>query len=109
MDDGFRRDVDEVLRQHGEIVRRLTHSGLRGVEELVELYERVRRGIDAITREEIDAMLIRIGSLTDRLRLTGAQLAEIERMRRTLLAGPDAEQFDSEEPNGYVRKHARST
>ena len=109
MDDGFRRDVDEVLRQHGEIVRRLTHAGVRGVQELVELYERLRRGIDTITREEIDAMLIRIGTLTDRLRLTGAQLEEIERMRRALLESPAAERFDYESGNGYVRKHARST
>ena len=38
----------------------------RGVDEMVELHERLRRAADAIALPEIDFALARIASLTDR-------------------------------------------
>jgi hypothetical protein len=80
----FRKGLDEVLRVQGEIVRRLGQQGVRGVAELVELYERMRAALEVVSQEEIDAALVRIGALVDELRLKRLQLDRLASLRALL-------------------------
>ena len=75
----LRRETDAAVRLEGEMVRRLSHHGLRSVEEMVELHERLRRAADAIALPEIDFALARLASLGDRLRLLRTRLDQIGR------------------------------
>lgn len=97
----LRRQADEVLRLFGEFLRRLSHEGVRGVEELAQLHARVCRATGTIALAELDFALSQIGDLADRLRLLGDRLAKLGAMKRRLdavaLAEPAA--GDPEESN----------
>ena len=49
----IRREADDLIRYYGELVRRLEHTGVRDIGELLGLYERIGRAIDAISTQEI--------------------------------------------------------
>ncbi|MFM7736770.1 MAG: hypothetical protein ACKPBU_12410, partial [Alphaproteobacteria bacterium] len=55
-----------------------------GIDEMVELHERLRRAADAIALPEIDFALGRIASLSDRLRLLRARLDRLAAARRAV-------------------------
>ncbi|MBU6281820.1 hypothetical protein KGQ64_06220 [bacterium] len=85
----LRRETDAAVRLEGEMMRRLAQHGLRGVEEMVELHERLRRAADAIALPEIDFALARIGSLSDRLRLLRQRLDRLASLRRAVGTGAE--------------------
>ena len=49
----IRREAEELARYYSELVRRLTQNGVRDVEDLLALHERLSRALDAISRQEI--------------------------------------------------------
>jgi hypothetical protein len=75
----IRREADDLIRYYGELVRRLEHTGVRDIGELLALYERIGRAIDAISTQEIGWVaeqaqrligeLVRMNSNLDALRL----------------------------------------
>jgi hypothetical protein len=75
----IRREADDLIRYYGELVRRLEHTGVRDIGELLALYERIGRAIDAISTHEIGWVteqaqrligeLVRMNSNLDALRL----------------------------------------
>ncbi|MBM4267011.1 MAG: hypothetical protein FJ144_10410 [Deltaproteobacteria bacterium] len=87
--DDLRRETEEVVRIHGELVRRLGRQGIRDVAELVERYQQLQRTMASLTREELDAALIRIGTLLDQLHLIRGQIGELSRMHQTLVRAFD--------------------
>lgn len=80
----LRREADAAVRLEGEMVRRLSRHGIRSVDEMVELHERLRRAADAIALPEINFALARIGSLGDRLRQLRVRLDRLAAARRAL-------------------------
>ncbi len=80
LDAELRRETDEVVRIHGEVLRRLGQEGVAGVAELAERFEQVRRAAHALSAEEIDAALARVSSLLGRLGDTRGQIEELSRM-----------------------------
>jgi hypothetical protein len=83
-DDDLRRDTDQVVRLHGEVLRRLSFHGFRDIGELVAMHEQVRAAAQVIASQEIDGALVQIGSVLDRLRLIGKRLAALAEIRRSL-------------------------
>jgi hypothetical protein len=83
-DEAFRREADELVRLYGELVRRLSNRGIRGVEELVALHQQVRAAVDAIAAQEIDTALLQIATLLDRLRLISRCLTTLGEMKQAL-------------------------
>jgi len=83
-DEAFRREADQVVRLYGELVRRLSNSGIRGIEELVALHQQVRAAVDTIAGQEIDAALLQIATLIDRLRLMTRALTTLGEMKQAL-------------------------
>jgi len=98
-DEAFRREADELVRLYGELVRRLSNRGIRGVDELVAMHQQVRAAVDTIAGQEIDAALLQIATLLDRLRLIARALATLSEMRQALGITVDGEEFaEDEEP-----------
>jgi hypothetical protein len=84
----IRREADDLIRYYGELVRRLEHTGVRDIGELLALYERIGRAIDAISTQEIGWVaeqaqrligeLVRMNSNLDALRLLKIALGGTE-------------------------------
>lgn len=83
-DEGFRREADELVRLYGELGRRLSNRGIRGVDELISMHEQVLSAVDTIAQQEIDAALLHIATLLDRLRLLGRCLVTLGEMKAVL-------------------------
>jgi len=83
----LRREADAAVRLEGEMARRLARHGVRGVDEMVEMHDRLRRAADAIALPEIDFALARIAGLSDRLRLLRSRLDRLAAARRALGVG----------------------
>jgi hypothetical protein len=81
-DEAFRREADQLVRLYGELVRRLSNRGIRGVDELVELHQQVRAAVENIASQEIDAALLQIASLLDRLRLMARAIDTLTEMKQ---------------------------
>ena len=47
------REAEELSRYYSELGRRLAHSGVRNIGELLSTYEQLRRALDAVSRQEI--------------------------------------------------------
>jgi len=82
--EAFRRDADEIVRLYGEIGRRLSNRGIRGIDELVALHQQVRAAVETIAGQEIDSALLQIATLVDRLRLISRSLATLGEMKLAL-------------------------
>jgi hypothetical protein len=84
----IRREADDLIRYYGELVRRLEQTGVRDIGELLALYERIGRAIDAISTQEIGWVteqaqrligeLVRMSSNLDALRLLKTALGAID-------------------------------
>jgi hypothetical protein len=46
----IRREAEELVRYHTELIRRLAPAGVRTVADLLAQYENLRRALDAISR-----------------------------------------------------------
>ena len=85
----IRREADDLIRYYGELVRRLEHTGVRDIGELLALYERIGRAIDAISTQEIGWVaeqaqrligeLVRMNSNLESLRLLKTALGTDQR------------------------------
>lgn len=82
--EAFRREADQLVRLYGEMVRRLANRGIRGVDELVALHQQIRAAVETIAGQEIDAALLQISTLLDRLRLISRGLATLGEMKGAL-------------------------
>src|SRR5579875_51238 len=47
------RQADELVRYYGELERRVIQAGVRGIGELLTLYERLRAALGAVGAQEI--------------------------------------------------------
>lgn len=90
LDAELRQETDEVVRTHGEFLRRLGQEGISGVPDLAERFETVRRAARALPAEEIDAALARVLGLLDKLRGQKVQLDELSNMLAVLGSRGDA-------------------
>lgn len=84
LDAELRRETDEVMRTHGELLRRLALEGVGGVADLIERFQRIQKATRALSVEEIDNAISRIEALVGRLEGQRAQLEELSRMRSVL-------------------------
>lgn len=97
LDAELRHETDEVVRTHGELLRRLGQEGIGGVAELQERFQQLRRATEALSLEEIDGALARIGSLVERLRGQRVQLDELSHVLGVLGQGGADEAGDPQE------------
>jgi hypothetical protein len=91
----IRREAEELVRYHSELVRRLGQAGVRDVTELLALYDRLRRALDAVSRQEIGWAAEQVERLVERLTELDRNLGALRRLKAALEAqtgpGPAAE------------------
>lgn len=82
------READDLLRYYSELSRRLAQSGVRDVGEVVDLYERLRRALGAVSRQEIAWAAEHAERLVAALEDTGATLSALRRLKEAFDRGP---------------------
>ena len=90
LDAELRQETDELVRAHGEILRRLGQEGVSGVEDLKERFDQIRRATQSLSVDEIRAAIGRVDDLRERLRRTRAELDALGQMRLALGLGQSA-------------------
>jgi len=85
----IRRETEELVRYYGELVRRLGQSGVRGVADLLALYERLGRALEAVSRQEIGWVTEQVQRLIEALVRMDADLDALRRLKSTLSTAPE--------------------
>jgi hypothetical protein len=83
----IRREADDLIRYYGELVRRLEHTGVRDIGELLALYERIGRAIDAISTQEIGWVAEQAQRLIGEFVRMDSNLESLRRLKSVL--GPE--------------------
>ena len=78
----LRRETDEVVRLYGEFLRRLSHQGVRDIDDLVRLHDQISRATATVALPEIDFALTQIRAVVDRLQLIGMRLQRLGEIKR---------------------------
>lgn len=91
----IRREADELVRYYRELVRRLSQSGVRDVAELLELYERLSRSLDAVSRQELSWVAEQTQCLIGELVRMDSNLEALRRLKTDLTPAPVNINIDS--------------
>jgi len=83
------RETEELVRYYGELVRRLGQSGVRDVADLLALYERLGRALEAVSRQEIGWVTEQVQRLIEALVRMDADLDALRRLKSTLSTAPE--------------------
>ncbi len=90
MSTDVRRDAEELARYYAELGRRLAQTGVRDVQDLVALYEQLRRAVAAISPQEIAWAAEQVQALLERVVRLEANLAALRRLKEELAHLPDS-------------------
>jgi len=83
----IRRETEELVRYYGELVRRLGQSGgVRDVADLLALYERLGRALEAVSRQEIGWVTEQVQRLIEALVHMDSNLDALRRLKGVLSA-----------------------
>ena len=85
----IRRETEELVRYYGELVRRLSQSGVRDVADLLGLYERLGRALETVSRQEIGWVTEQVQRLIEALVRMDADLDALRRLKSTLSTAPE--------------------
>jgi hypothetical protein len=80
----IRRETEELMRYYGELGRRLTQNGVRGVPDLLALHDQIKRALDAFSRQEIGWATEQTQRLVEALVRMDANLAALRRLKTAL-------------------------
>lgn len=84
----LRRQIDEILRHHEEIDRRLSRSGIRDIPDLLSLHDQLRRALALLSAREVEWTIAEINrAVADLDRLAGA-LRTLAQLKTTLRPVP---------------------
>src|SRR5205823_5259025 len=94
----IRRETEELVRYYGELVRRLSQSGVRDVADLLGLYERLGRALETVSRQEIGWVTEQVQRLIEALVLMDSNLDPLRRLKKAASPPPAR---GSLEPGGW--------
>ena len=80
----IRRETEELMRYYGELGRRLTQNGVRGVPDLLALHDQLTRALDAFSRQEVSWAAEQTQRLIEALVRMDANLAALRRLKAAL-------------------------
>lgn len=83
-DEDVRRAAEDLLGFYAGVQRQLAEQGVRGIPELVETLERIRRAVAAVRTADLERALIDVGQILDRLRLVARRLDALAEMKALL-------------------------
>ncbi len=78
------REAEELSRYYSELGRRLAHSGVRNIGELLSTYEQLRRALDAVSRQEIGWAAEQAQRLVQRLVQMDGDIQTLRRLKEML-------------------------
>ncbi|HLK10101.1 MAG TPA: hypothetical protein VKW76_01845 [Candidatus Binatia bacterium] len=81
------RQADELVRYYGELERRVAQAGVRGIGELLTLYERLRAALEAVGAKEIGWITEQAEGLLDALVRMDDNLEALRRLKAALGQG----------------------
>lgn len=82
--DGIEREAEELLRYRAELGRRLGRAGVQDVTALLDLYQRLRDALAALTTQEIDWARAKTDRLIGEVERLGMQLDHLRRLKDRL-------------------------
>jgi hypothetical protein len=77
----IRRDADELVRYHSELVRRVAQTGVRDIPELLALHEQLKRAAEAVSQQEISWAAEQAERLVATLTRLDADLQALRRLK----------------------------
>jgi len=80
----IRREAEELVRYHAELVRRLAQSGVQDVADLLARYDQLRRALDTLSKQEIVWATEQVAGLVEVLVRMETILQALGRLKRTL-------------------------
>ena len=83
------REAEDLARYYSELVRRLAQNGVRDVEDLLALHERLTRALDAISRQEIGWAAEQVQTMVEELVRMDSNLQALRRMKDEFETLPD--------------------
>ena len=72
------------MRYYGELGRRLTQNGVRGIPDLLALHDQIKRALEAFSRQEIGWAAEQTQRLVEVLVRMDANLAALRRLKAAL-------------------------
>ena len=78
------REVEELLRYRAELGRRLARAGVHDVSALLDLYQRLRDALAALTAQEIEWAHAKTERLIAEVERVGVQLDHLRRLKDRL-------------------------
>ena len=78
------RKADELLRYYSELVRRLSHTGVRDLPDLLALYDRLCRALAAVSVQEIAWAAELTQSLIDTLVTMNSSVEDLRGLKAAL-------------------------
>ena len=85
----IRREAEELVRYHAELVRRLAQSGVQDVAELLARYEQLKRALDTLSQQEIGWATEQVQRLLDGLVRMDATLQALARLKHSFGAADE--------------------
>src|SRR5581483_3463757 len=84
------RQADELVRYYGELERRVIQAGVRGIGELLTLYERLRAALGAVGAQEIGWVAEQTEGLLQALVRMDDNLQALRRLKAALGQGSES-------------------
>jgi thiamine phosphate synthase YjbQ (UPF0047 family) len=81
------RQTDQIINFTREINRRMTESGVQGVEGLVGLYEQLRTALAKVSAQEIEWAQTEVARVLERLRKLSDELGHLAALKAALEKG----------------------
>jgi thiamine phosphate synthase YjbQ (UPF0047 family) len=78
------RQTDQIINFTREINRRMTESGVQGVDGLVALYEQLRTALAKVSVQEIDWAQAEVARVLERLRKLADDLGHLAALKSAL-------------------------
>lgn len=84
MRDEMRRQSEDVTRVYDDIDRRVAETGMDGIVGLLTLSRHVEAALDAVGAVELEATVVELRSLLDRLVRIDAELSRVRALKLEL-------------------------
>ncbi|HWP66355.1 MAG TPA: hypothetical protein VNO26_10625 [Candidatus Limnocylindria bacterium] len=81
---GIEREAEELLRYRAELGRRLARAGVQDVGKLVDLYQRLREAVAALSAQEIEWARVKTARLIAEVETLGRQLDRVRQLKDRL-------------------------
>ena len=82
--DAIEREAEELMRYRAELGRRLARAGVHDVSALLDLYQRLREALAALSTQEIEWARAKTDRLIAEVERLGVQLDHLRRLKDRL-------------------------